>query len=160
MNLDPIHWLAVGLAVLSAILGLSTWGYATAYDAATAQYDALQAQRKSEIATANAEYEREKGVIIKRNSELEKEAINAKNDLNRAYADYKRMLSDTNRTAKNSLSDFARQLAESEAERTRLAQNLERFENGVIERILRSRDESIVTMNECLGFVHSFPPSE
>lgn len=156
MNLDPIHWLAVALAVVSVILGGYAWDQSEKYDNTREQYRLYQGQIQAEINRDKAAFKAAEAANKLDNEKLERRLANAQTTLDKLYIDYDRMRKQSaNLAAENaSLSGAARQLEISEAARARLAGALERLESGVLQRLAKPRDETINLLNECIDFTN------
>lgn len=160
MNIDPIHWAALGLGgalfLTVAVGGTAYWKQGKELQVCNAEYAGFREKTRAEGLASE--------ILAKgKETELAFAAVNIQGDLNdahsrlnRLHADYQRLrIADKARTSGeriSSLSDAAGRINCPDA-RAEFAKRLERLEVGIHERILRSRDEAIDRTIACKKYV-------
>lgn len=160
LNLDPIHWLAIALLICLAVLSVWHWGTVQRLEVCKSNHATFKAQAESNYAVAVLATEQALAILSGKVSNLNGELENAKTDLDRAYAEYNRLRRQPAATRPPTaapLSDAARSVTCDQTGQGRLAGTLERIETGVLERLAKPRDEVILLLNTCLGYVQALP---
>lgn len=164
MNWDPIHWLCAGLALV-LVLALAFGGVQTVrLSTKTLEFEAYTAKVEASEAKNQARFEAENSILVARNFELEGKYNETKTELDKLYADYDRVRKSADTNAKISLSHAASKFRECpapkggqsgnlESDKIGISERLERLDSAVISRLARTRDETILLLNQCLAFV-------
>lgn len=157
MNFDPIHWAAVALGV--ALVAAGTWGsvQTSRLDRVTTEYNMYKGTVKAEAERNQAVAAAEKSRLLAVNSEIDRRYNETKSSLDITYAQYDRMLkqSESDRSRADSLAAIAGNLARNSADESGFAEKMGRLEAGVISRLAKPRDEVILLLNECLAFARN-----
>lgn len=155
MNFDPIHWAAVALGIALVGTGVFATVQTNRLDNVSTQYELYKGATNSQAERNKAIAEAEISRLVLRNNNLDKEYIDAKSNLDIAYANYDRLRkqSESDRSRSNHLEAITRELAGNKEAESRLPDAMGKLEDGILQELAKPRDEVILLLNQCLDFI-------
>jgi hypothetical protein len=153
-DLNPIHYILAGALVLLLILGgMYAWQGQT-LKTVQAEYAAFVGENKALGEIAKREKLQKETDLAALSGKHEKELQDAKNSLDRSYAEYDRLRRDKGAGSGRvpSLADAASNLGCGDSE-ARLVRGLETLEAGILEHLAKPRDEAVNRTLACKNFL-------
>lgn len=157
INLNPIHWMLVGVSVMLVGVSVAYMVQSSQLKAIQVEYRAFQLETEA-LGKLSERQNREKEIALATAAvNIQTELNNAKSDLDKLYVDYERLrVASTKGSAgsgaMSNLADAAG-IINCPSARTGLSEGLDRIEDGVLEKLAKSRDQALLRNQACKKYL-------